>query len=170
MARSARPSKRVANLVEARRVRDRVDREVTPRQVVLERHAELDLGVSPVRFDVPPKGRDLVHLARAVEHANGPEVDSDGDRPPVAEHLSHLRRRRRRRQIPVEMRVPEQSIPNRSAHAPRLEPGALEGVGDFENRWRGLKLHWPGQGNRRRGAGPVENSRAWITREDGPAL
>ena len=76
-----------------------------------------------------------------IEHADGAEFDPDRDRPPVPEHLSDLRRGRRRRQIPVEVRVAEQGVPDRSAHAPRLESGALEGVGDLENGGRGLKLH-----------------------------
>src|SRR5262245_61550207 len=46
----ALPMERIAQLLRGGRERDRVDREVAARQVLVERRAELDLGVAAVRL------------------------------------------------------------------------------------------------------------------------
>ena len=72
-------TERVANLTRPRTVRDRVDREVAPREILVEARAELHHRVPPVRLHVAAKGRDLVRDARVVEDADGAELDPDGD-------------------------------------------------------------------------------------------
>jgi hypothetical protein len=66
----------VVHRVPRGRVRDRVDREVAPREVVVERGAEGDPRVAAVGLHVAPEGGDLVHAAVAVEHAHGAELDA----------------------------------------------------------------------------------------------
>ena len=58
----------------------------------------------------------------------------------------------------------EEGVSDRSANAPRLEAGALEGVGDLENRGRGLKLHRLG------GAGSGSRSGRWRIAASGSSV
>jgi len=92
-----------------------------------------------------------MHDAELVEHADGTEIQPDRNGTP--EELSHLIRRSRGRQIPVEMRVAEQRVTYGPANAPRLEPGGFEPFRDSPNGPWGV-YHWqlpPG----RCGADPV---------------
>src|SRR6266568_9342098 len=68
-------AERVAQFAACRSVRDRVHREVTSRQILLQRRAALDLGVPAVRAHVFPKGGDLVKDAVRIEHTDGSVVD-----------------------------------------------------------------------------------------------
>ena len=95
---------RVPHLLGARRIRDRVDGKVSPRQIVVERRTELHDRVAPVRLDVPPKRGDLVHRPRLVEDANGSELDPYRNGP-LAKKPTHVLRGRRGCQVPVEVGV-----------------------------------------------------------------
>jgi hypothetical protein len=113
---------------------DGVDGEVAPREVVVQRRAELHLGVAPVGAHVATEGRHLVHHAVAVEHADRAELDALRHR--AAEEAAHDVRRRRRGQVPVERRVPQHRVAHRAAHAPRLVPRGLEPLGDLAHAGR----------------------------------
>ena len=127
----ALPAKWVAQFTQRRGPCHRVDREVAAGQVIVERDAELDVRMSAVGLHVAPEGRDLVEPAVPVEHAHGAMLDADWHR--AHEEPLHLLRAGTRREIPVVVGVAEQGIPNRAADAPRLEPGALEHLGDLED-------------------------------------
>jgi hypothetical protein len=75
-----------------------------------------------------------MHQSGVVEHANRAEVDADRDRTP--EESLYLFGSCRGRQVPVEVRMPKQRVPNGAAHAPRLEPGLLEPFRDLSYRSR----------------------------------
>src|ERR1043166_6949364 len=130
----------VARLVAARREGNRVDREVPTREVLLERHAELHLGMSAVSANVPAEGRDFVHHPIGIEHADSSEFDSHRNRSPIAEDLSHLLRSGGSRKVPVQMWMAEQDVPDRAADAPGLEPLRLESASDVEDLWRRTQL------------------------------
>src|SRR4051812_48350264 len=122
---------RVAQLVAGRRVRHRVDGEVATREIILEGNSELDFRVTTVRLYIAAKSRDLMHHPTIVEHANGAELDPHRDRTTVTEELTYLLGRGRCREIPVEMRVPQQRVTNGPAHTPGLEALGLEPAGDL---------------------------------------
>ena len=137
-------AERVAQLVERRRVGDGVDREVAPRQILVERGAELHLGVPSVGLHVAPKRRHLVHHAGAVEHADRPELDADRNRAPCPNTRRTSIRRGRRREIPIEMRMAEQRVADGSADAPRLESRGFQALRDVENGRRRVKARHGG--------------------------
>ena len=58
---------------------DGVDREIAAREVLVERGAEAHDGVATVGFHIVPERRDFMQGAVTVEHANGAELDADGD-------------------------------------------------------------------------------------------
>jgi len=119
--------------------RDRVDGEVAASEIVVERRPELDYGVASIGLHVASERCHLMHDAAVVQYADGPEVQSHRDGTP--EELSHLIRRSSGRQIPVEMRVPEQCVTYGPANAPRLETGGFEPFGDCPNG-AGSVYHW----------------------------
>ena len=84
-----------------------------------------------VGANVTTKCRDLVHDAFIVEYTDGPECNANGNSP--RKKISYLLRARCSRQIPVEMRMPEQRITNSSPYAPRLEASFLERARDLEH-------------------------------------
>ena len=155
-------AERVAQLVAPGRIGDRVDREVASRQVVVERHAEFDDRVAPVRLHVAAERRHLVHRAFAIEHANRSELDADRNRPARTKYLAHFVRGRRRRQIPVEVRFAEQRVAHGAAHAPRLESRRLEAVRDVKDGGRRMKTGHCG------GVGSARNERWRIAAPVGP--
>ena len=55
----------IAHVPRARTKRDRIDREVAPREILVQARAELHLGVPAVRLHVATKGGDLVRNARS---------------------------------------------------------------------------------------------------------
>src|SRR5438105_14976701 len=99
-------AERVAQFGACRRVRDRVHREVTSRQILLQRRAELDLGVPAVGAHVFPKGGDLMQDPAGVEHTDGSIVDPDRYRALPSEDGPDLIRRCVRGQIPVQVLMP----------------------------------------------------------------
>src|SRR5436190_2065557 len=99
-------AERVAQFGACRRVRDRVHREVTSRQIFLQRRAELDLGVPAVGAHVFPKGGDLVEDTVCIEHTDGSVVDPYWYRALPSEDGPDLIRRCVRGQIPVQVLMP----------------------------------------------------------------
>jgi hypothetical protein len=132
-------AERIAQLIGARAIRDRVHREVASRQVLLEARTELHHRVPAVRANVPAKSRDLVMNAVVVEHAHRAEFDPHRNGATSAEDRSHLLRGSRRREIPVEGRIAEQRIPDRPADTPRFEAGGLELLRDVEHASGGME-------------------------------
>jgi hypothetical protein len=90
--------------------------------------------VSTVGLDVTPERRHLMHNATVVQHADRSEVDADRNRTP--EQLSHLIRRGRGREVPIQVRVAEERVPNGAPDAPGLEPGCFEPFRDKPNGLR----------------------------------
>src|SRR5690242_16929903 len=84
--------------------------------------------MSPVGLDVFTEGRDFVRLALAVEYGDRAMLDAYRHRPP--EQLPHLVRVRRRGEVEVVMREPQEGVPHRAPHAPGLEAGVLQLLGD----------------------------------------
>src|ERR1041385_5236146 len=103
----------ITQLALRRRVRDCIDREVTPGEIIVERNAELDLGVTPVGLHVATERGDLVHDPVIVEHADRAELDPHWNRPLMTEQLTHLIGRRGGRKVPIEVRMPKQGVANR---------------------------------------------------------
>ena len=88
-SRSRCPSNGSRSSPRCRDVRDRVDREVAPREILVERRAELHLGVSAVGLHVAAEGRDLVHRVAAA--SSTPTVpNSMPDRNRAPEEPLHL--------------------------------------------------------------------------------
>ena len=94
------PVERVAHLETLGVHRDRVHGEVAARQVLLERRTVAHDGMATVGLDVVTEGGDFVQHAVAVEHADGAELDADGDR--AAKELLHLLGQRGSGDVPVE--------------------------------------------------------------------
>ena len=61
----------VAQLAGQRVPRDGVEREVAPRQILINGMRELDDGVAAERLDIAPERRDLVHHTVGGDHADG---------------------------------------------------------------------------------------------------
>src|SRR4029077_9798919 len=75
------PVERVAPLVAQGMIRNGVDGEIAPREIVLERDTTVrDDGVAAVGADVPAEGRDLVQHALSVEHTDGAVLEPHLDR------------------------------------------------------------------------------------------
>ena len=112
-------------------VRDGVDREVAPGEVLLERHAVGHDRVAAIRDDVAPEGGHLVDHPEAVEHAHRPVLLPD--RRGAAEQRRDLRRRGGRGEIIVRVGVAEQRVAERPAHAPGFVARFLQRASDLEH-------------------------------------
>ena len=114
---------------------DCIERKIAAREVLFDGGSEGHHGMPTVGLDVATEGRDFVHRAAPVEHADSPEFDSD--RNGARKESPHLLGGGSRGQVPVEVRVAEEGISNSAAHAPCLEPLILQSLGDVEDRaWR----------------------------------
>ena len=124
----------VAELAGQRIPGDRVDREVATRKVLVERHAEANIGVSAVGGYVGAKGGHLDRLVR-LPHAHRAVLDPDRVRP--REELLHARREGVGRDVPVTGDVAEQSVPHGAAHGPSLVAGLPQAARHGEEPFRG---------------------------------
>ncbi len=124
-------AERIAPFVTERMVRERVDREVSAGEIVVERDAITHDGVSAVGGDVAPEGGHLVHRTAAVDHADRSVLLAHRRR--ALEQRLHLIGLRRRGEVVVGVRMAQQRVTQRAAHAPRLESRPLERAGDLEN-------------------------------------
>jgi hypothetical protein len=111
---------------------ERVDREITPRKVLLQGSGERDLVGMP-RIAVEPvlaKRRDLVGGV-LLENEDRPEADPYFDRSwkqssdPLRDEIG--------RQIPILGRASEKEIPDASPHKARTPPGFLDSPGNPQN-------------------------------------
>jgi len=106
--------------------------------------AELDAAFARIGdawggLDIVAKRRDLVQDAVAVEHADGAELDADGDG--ALEQPLHLFRTGAGRDIPVERRNAEEGVTDRTADAPGFVAGGFEGARDGADGGGGLEHH-----------------------------
>ena len=92
----------------------------------------LDHRVPAVRLHIPPERGNLVHPVLPVQHADRAKLNADGHG--SAEEATHLRRRGRGRQIPIEVSRPQQGIAHSSANAPGVEARLLKRTGDLNDR------------------------------------
>jgi hypothetical protein len=121
---------RVTPLVPQRVVGDRVDGEVAPGQVVVQRGTEFHDRMAAVRRHIAPEGGDLV-VASAGAHRHGAEPLAD--RHGVAEQpLDHVGGGRGRHVV-VGVGLAQQRVPDRATHTPRLVTRRFQLAGDLEN-------------------------------------
>ena len=124
--------------------RNGVDREVAPREILVERIREGDDRMAAARLDIPPEGCDLVEPSSPVEDADGPVGHAHGDRP--AKERLHLRRRGLRGKVPIQGHPTAERVADRPPDGPGLEPRFLQGPGDPPNRGRDSEGHPHGAG------------------------
>src|SRR6267378_3078375 len=132
--------KRVAPLVRDRVVGDGVDRKVPARQVVHERHAELNHGVASIGLNVLAKRRDFVRLIGGIEHRHRAMLDPHWHG--ALEHFLDFRGRRRRGEVEIVVLEAQQVVANRPADAPRLEARVLQLPGDLQDLGGDGQLRW----------------------------
>ena len=149
------PIEGIAPLVPQRVIGDGVDREVTAGEIVVKRDAVRHDRVPPVRGHVPSEGGHLVEHSAPVEDAHRAVLLAD--RSGVAEKAHDLRGRRRGGEIEVGVRVAQERVAERAAHAPGLEPGGLQGACDLQHLVRNRRT----RGGRHRPpyATPAERAR-----------
>ena len=81
-----------------------------------------------------------MHDAVPVEHADGSELDPDGDGP--RKEAADLLRGRGGCQIPIEVGMAEERIPDGAPDAPGLEALVFQALGNVEDgAWRGERGH-----------------------------
>ncbi len=124
-------SERVADLVRARLVRDRVDGEVAAREVFVECGPEFHDRVAAIGLNVSPECGHLVGHVMAVEHANRAVLDAERHVTPEEAH--DLLGRGRGGQVPVSIGKPEERVAHGTADAPRVVSGAFEFVVNVED-------------------------------------
>src|SRR5687767_6595902 len=91
--------------------------------------------MSPIGFDVSAKRGDLVHRAVPIENADGAELDSHRNR--ARKEATYLLGGRGGGEVPVQVWVPQQGVPDGAAHTPGLEALLLQSLGDVEHGARG---------------------------------
>jgi hypothetical protein len=109
-------AERVAELALQRVPGKRVDREIPPGEILVERDAEPDLRVPPVRGDVRAERRHLDRLARLQD---SDRAVFDPDRVGPGEDLAYAFGESVGRDVPVSGRLAEQPV----AHGPADGPG-----------------------------------------------
>ena len=129
-------AERVVETLGLRRICDGVDREIPPRQILVERRSEGHLGMPAVSSHVATECRDLVEHAGVIEHADRPELDAHRDGALAAEDIPDVVWCRVSREVPIQVLMPQQRIPNGAADAPCLKPGLFELPGDVEHGLR----------------------------------
>ncbi len=136
------PPVRIPDLARGRSPGDRVDREITTRQVLVDRIREFDDGVPSVRLHITTKCRDLVHRPIRTDHSDRAVLDAE--RNYSAEQALDLLGPGVCGDIPIGPIGAEQGITDRPSDTPGLEPGRLEAVGYRPESLGGIEIRKPG--------------------------